>query len=254
MSGTRSDFPPEPAIRPAGEALLIAAHGDCGGDRGNVLAIELARRMRLSRHYEEVVVGYMKSDPTIEEAAARIGAERIRLMPLFMSDGYYVREAIPRRLGIHDGVDAMGHHVVIATPLGLLPELPRVLLEASVDSARAEGLLPSASTLLVVAHGNGNSTQSAGTARAIAQQMAEHRVFAGVQTAFLEEPPFLKDVLASAPRPLFVLGLFAGCGMHGLEDLHNAVEALHDSSVRIVEQLGGYARVIELIASGLLNA
>ena len=86
---------------------MIAAHGDCGGERGNVLAIELARRMRLSRRYQEVVVGYMKSAPTIEEAAARIGAERIRLLPLFMSDGYYVREAIPRRLGIHDGVRAM---------------------------------------------------------------------------------------------------------------------------------------------------
>jgi sirohydrochlorin cobaltochelatase len=253
MSGTRSASHPERAISAGGQALLIAAHGDCGGGRGNVLAMELARRMRLSHHYEEVVVGYIKGAPSIEQAAAGIAAARIHLLPLFMSDGYYVREAIPRRLGIKDGIDAMGHRVVIGTALGLLPELPRVLLEASVDAARAEGHVPSASTLLVVAHGSSKSPQSAETARSIAKQMSEHRVFSGVLTAFLEEEPFLAGVLASAPRPLFVLGLFAGCGLHGLEDLHEAVAALDDPEVCIVEQLGGYARVIELIAGRLLR-
>lgn len=237
----------------AGEALLIVAHGDCGGERGNVLANELARRMRLSRRYDEVAVGYMKTAPLIEEAAARIGVERVRVFPLFMSDGYYVSDAIPRRLGMHGGIDAMGHEVRIETPLGLLPGLPPLLLKAAVETARGEGKEPGASHLLLVAHGNSNSSHSADTARQIASEMAEAGVFASVDTAFLEEKPFLGEVLAASPRPLFVFGLFAGCGMHGQDDLHAAVEALGDGNVHIVEQLGGYAGVIELIAGGLLG-
>jgi hypothetical protein len=33
--------------------------------------------------------------------------------PLFMSNGHYVSEAIPKRLGIRKGMDALGHQVTI---------------------------------------------------------------------------------------------------------------------------------------------
>lgn len=251
MSGTRSPSPPEPATRAGHGALLIAAHGDCGGDGGNVLASELARRARLSKLFDEVAVGYMRSKPSIEDAAAHIASDRIRLYPLFMSDGYYVRDAIPKRLGIQGGYDALGHAVTMDQPLGVHPGLPGLLLAAACGAALAAGVKPSSASLLLVAHGSGNSPHSADVARQVRDAMASPGKFVSVEAAFLEEAPLFGDALAATPRPVFVLGLFAGSGLHADEDVRRAVAELNDPSVHVVEQLGGYAGIIELVMSGL---
>lgn len=227
------------------------AHGDCGGETRNVLANELARRVRAARCYDEVSVGYMRCGPSIEDAAARITSEHIRLYPLFMSDGYYVRDAIPQRLGLHDGVDSFGHRVVIDDPLGINPQLPDMLLAAALQAAHVAGIPPEAATLLLVAHGSGNSPHSAAAALAIASEIASRQSFGGVETAFLEEAPLFAEAIAACPRPVVVLGLFAGGGLHADDDVRAAIRELNDPQVHLVEQLGGYARIIELIVAEL---
>jgi sirohydrochlorin ferrochelatase len=231
--------------------LLIAAHGDCGGNGGNVLANELAHRMRMARHYDEVAVGYIRCGPAIEEVAAEIASNRIRLYPLFMSDGYYVRNAIRKRLGLADGVDALGRAVTIDPPLGLHPGLPGQLLSAATAMASRAGVKPGSATLLLVAHGSSKTPHSAEVARQVAQSMATTRAFGAVEVAFLEEAPLFVDALRACARPVFVLGLFAGCGLHADEDIHRMVDEAGDPGIHIIEQLGGYAGVIELVAASL---
>jgi sirohydrochlorin cobaltochelatase len=251
MSGTSSVSPPEPVTRPSSEAFLIVAHGDCGGPGGNVLATELARRMRLTGRYDEVAIGYLRCSPSIEEAAAGIASGRISLYPLFMSNGYYVSEVIPKRLGIQNAVDALGRCVAIREPLGLHPALPRLLLSAAIDAAAGKYISPHSATLLLVAHGSAHSLHSAAAARNIRDCMASRKLFAAIELALLEEEPFFVPALRTSPRPTFVLGLFAGEGMHAGEDIHGAVADLNDPDIHIIEQLGGYAEIIELIADQL---
>lgn len=252
MSGTRPDSRPAPAT--SGSALLIAAHGDCGGEGGDLLANELARRVRQSRCYDEVAIGFMRGKPAIEEAAARIASARIRIYPLFMSDGYYAHKAIPERLGIHDGVDALGHQVAIDPPLGLNPELPQLLAKAAAQSAQSAGIQPASATLLLVAHGSRSSGHSADAARAILQVLSDAGAFARAELAFLEQEPAFAGTLTSCARPTVVLGLFTGRGMHAEQDVRTAVQGLDDGAVILVEQLGGYAPIIELVASELCSA
>jgi sirohydrochlorin cobaltochelatase len=209
--------------------------------------------VRQAERYDEVAVGYLRGSPSIEEAAAHITSDSVRLYPLFMSNGYYVSEAIPKRLGISDGVDALGHHITIQEPLGLHPELPQLLLAAAIDAAAGKSILPKSAALLLVAHGSAHSPHSAAAARQVRDRMAGRDLFAAVEVAFLEEEPLFVPSLKSCPRPTFVLGLFAGEGMHAGDDIHGAVAALKDPDVHIVEQLGGYAEIIELVAGQLLS-
>jgi len=241
----------ERVIRMGSEALLIVAHGDCGGFGGNMLAQELARRMRQSERYGEVVVGFMRSDPSIEEATSQIGCDRIRIYPLFMSDGYYVREAIPKRLGITDGVDSLGHRVCMDEPLGLHPKLPELLISAVVVAALGKGIQPKSACLLLVAHGSRQSQYSAAAAREIRDRIDRSGTFLRVEVSFLEEEPLFVDALESCKLPTFVLGLFAGEGMHAAGDIQGAVTASNNTNVHLVEQLGGYAGIIELISAEL---
>lgn len=251
MSGTRSPSLPEPATRPAGEALIVAAHGDCGGNGGNVLALELARHMRQTGRYAEVAVGFMASEPSIEAAAAQVTSSTIRIYPLFLSDGYYVSVAIPKRLAISDGVDARGRRIVFAEPLGLNPHLPGLLASAAAAAAVRLNIPASAANLLLVAHGSKHTPHSAEAACRIMRGIADTGRFASIGVAFLEEAPFFSDAIHACGRPVFVLGLFAGGGIHAKDDVQEAIRRLNDDRVFGIDQLGGYASIIELIASDL---
>lgn len=216
-----------------------------------MLAQELAHRMRQAHRFADVAVGFMRGQPSIEEAVAHVTSDAIRIYPLFLSDGYYVSEAIPKRLGINDGVDALGHHIVVEEPLGRNPHLPGLLASAAAAAAMRRGIPPSEANLLLVAHGSEHAPNSAETARLIMQGVIHAGAFASVDVSFLEEAPFFSAAIHTCARPTFVLGLFAGGGMHATDDVHEAIRSLGDNGVFGIDQLGGYASIIELIASDL---
>lgn len=215
---------------------------------------ELVHRLRQAGCFAEVAAGYLRCEPSIEDVVARIECGRIRIYPMFLSDGYYVREAIPRRLAIVEGIDARGRKISIDPPLGLHPELPRVLASAAAAAAERRGILPKSANLLLVAHGSSKTPHSAEVANLIKDSVAKDLAFASVAVAFLEEEPLFSAALVQSARPLLVLGLLAGGGMHATDDVQAAVNDLGDPQVINVAQLGGYASIIELVVADLCKS
>ncbi len=222
-TGTRSSE--VPSAHAKSEALLIIAHGDRGGMRANRLAKEVARRMRASGRFADVGVAFVTGSPDISKAAHRLKGATVRVCPLFMSDGYYVRTAIPERLGLDSGGTAAGRRYTLMAPTGLDPRLPEIVADIAAETAGAAGLTAASARLLIVAHGSSKDPASRLAAEAAARAIAAMRRFAGVDTAFLEEPPFLDERLRALPGPLIVTGFFIGEGMHGAEDMGAAVAA-----------------------------
>ena len=76
-------------------ALLLIAHGS-RQDEANADLVELVAEMRKRGDYAVVEGAYLElSEPTIEEACARCvaqGAERVVLLPYFLSAGVHVRQ------------------------------------------------------------------------------------------------------------------------------------------------------------------
>lgn len=209
----------------AREALLIIAHGDRGGMRDNRLAGEVARRMRASGRFSDVGIAFVAGDPAIGDAARRLRGETVRVCPLFMSDGHYVRTAIPEQLGLTREGPAVGRRYRLMQPAGLNARLPDIVASIAAQTAATAGLAAAATGLLIVAHGSSKDPASRLAAEAVAGAIAAMRRFAGVDAAFLEEPPLLDERLRALPGPLIVAGLFVGEGLHGAEDMAAAVAA-----------------------------
>lgn len=251
MSGTRSRFRRAQATEAGGaadEALLIVAHGDRGGLREDRLAREIAARLRRSGRYAAVEVGLIRGEPSLEEAARRLPPGAFRIYPLFMSEGYYVQKAIPERLGLKGG---KARAAIMETPLGLDPALPGTVLDAARRTAQAAGLDAARATLLLVAHGSSKSSASADAARALAGAMEKSSPFRRIEVAFLEETPFLPDALAALEGPAVVLGLFAGEGMHGAEDLPQAIAATGRDDLHLAPPLAREGALIDLVCARL---
>lgn len=228
------------------------AHGDCGGERSNGLALRVAERARRSKRFTEVHVGFMKGEPPLETAFSAIGNTRVRVLPLFLSDGYYVETAIPRRLGLHHNRDAEGRQVIFSRPLGLDPRLPGVLAQAAVDCAWQHGMAPAGLDILLVAHGSKTSDKSAIATRQVAAEIAKKKLFAAVNTAFLEQAPFFAEVLPACAGPTLVIGLFAGEGQHAVEDVSGAVSRLGRKDVFQLGQLSACDGLLDIALSGLV--
>jgi sirohydrochlorin ferrochelatase len=227
---------------------LIVAHGDRGGKGDNRLAEALAGRLSARGGFAAVGVGYIRGEPAFEQVAAELEPERLRVLPLLMSDGYYARTVIPKRLGFgEEGAPEM----IFETPLGLNPALPGLIRRAAVETLEKAGVEPSDACLLLAAHGSSKSSASAEAARSLAASAAASGDFRQTAVAFLEEPPFLKEQLGSLAGPLCVFGLFVGEGMHGGEDLPRAISASGREDVLLAPALADCDALPELLEAQL---
>lgn len=212
-------------------AVVLAAHGDRGGGFSNAALLAHCAVLRDSGRFAHVAAGVLKGDPSLDDAlaaAARSGASRVVVYPVFMADGFFVRTRLAERVAAAD----LPQPWEIFPPLGIDPELPQIVLNHAVQAAHGAGFAPAASRLLLVGHGSKFGPASADATRTAAAAIAEANVFAGLDTAFLEEPPSVEHVLQAARRqPVVVSGFFSGDGMHASDDVPAAIAKSRCSAV-----------------------
>ncbi len=232
MSGTRSLSRAAPATDAAAKpALLIVAHGERGGAGNDRFVHRLVDGLQASPDYSCVNACFISKEPTLERAFAATPPGPVMVYPLFMSDGYFVRKAIPRALNGHQ--DDVG----VLQPVGLSARLPQFVAGLGAATAQQAGLAPAGTHLLLVAHGSRHDDASKRATLSVAADIARSDGFAGIDCAFLEEAPLLDEALVGIPGPAVVVGLFASEGMHGAVDLPEAIHRAGRTDVHLAAPL-----------------
>ncbi|MDX2308564.1 MAG: CbiX/SirB N-terminal domain-containing protein [Hyphomicrobium sp.] len=211
-------------------AVVLAAHGDRGGDAPNRALRSHRDGLAAMGLFRTVEAGVLNGEPSLESAlklAQSKGAIRIAVYPMFMSAGYFTNTVLPERIS-RMGLDRQCR---ILEPLGLDLRIPELLLAEALAAAHAHGLDPGAARLLIVGHGSKLGPASANATRHVALAVARDSRFKIVDTAFLEEAPFLDDALSGDPMPTVVSGFFSGDGMHAQEDVPKAIAASGHAAV-----------------------
>lgn len=232
--------------------LVLAAHGDRGGDRSNDWLSSNAAAIAGTAGIATCAAGVLKGEPTLEQALAGVAAaapERILVYPFFMSSGYFVETVLPQR--IRDTGLAIPTNVL--PPLGLDPGLPALMLETGLRSAAEAGFDPGSSRMLVVGHGSAGSRASAIATELIALKLASTARFADVSAAFLEEPPFVRDALEGDKPPTVVAGFFSGDGLHAAQDVPAAI-AWSGARAVYTGSIGSHPDVTRLVAAAVARA
>ncbi len=243
-----------PDRSPAPIALLVAAHGDGGTDPRDetvrLLAERLAKRLDLPVDWAT-----LKRPESFEAAAVRLRAAtatpddtplgRIAVYPLFMAEGTFVRNRLPARLA------AAGFGDVAMLPIfGLSPELVDLIEHRLRSLASMQGgREPKDLRIALFAHGSASG--DAGPRRAAEALTADlaYRLGTHLHLGFIEEPPFVPDVVRSV-RPEIVVGLFVSAGTHALDDVASAVRA-DPALLHHVETVGRDAGVADMVERAL---
>jgi len=212
--------------------LLIVGHGSTvNGDSGGTV-LQHAAELRRRGIFADVREAFFKIEPRIGPTLADIRTPRVFVVPLFVSEGYFTRQAIPCELGLPAGSQAVmpctvpmdGRAVIYCHPVGTHPLMTEVILaraRAVLVEARCTMHEARTSTALVIAgHGTGLNPDSRKSIERQVELIAAQHIFAEVHPAFLEEEPRIAEIpnFVNSPR-IVVVPFFMSDGLHVCEDI-----------------------------------
>ena len=233
------------------QALVIVAHGSHLNPDSSTPTYRHADTVRETGAFDEVVTGFWKEEPHFREVLRTVESDEVYVVPLFISEGYFTEEVIPRELRVGDDVglddpapgweprsgaptdvdktihycgpvgthDAMSD--VIVQRAESVTEDPNVgEVSESPDSEARRTKFDGGVGLAVVGHGTERNENSAKAIEYHADRISERGRFDEVKALFMDEDPEVDDVTDFFESDdVVVVPLFIADGYHTQEDI-----------------------------------
>jgi sirohydrochlorin cobaltochelatase len=212
----------------ADSTLILIGHGSTLNAESSAPTYQHAEALRRRGIFAQVLEAFWKLEPSIAGVLRGAFTPRIFAVPLFISEGYFTEEVIPRELGLRPEdarVLRKGNQAVYyCGPVGTHDSMTRVLLERARDVVLQNPFPrqppPNETALFIAGHGTSNNENSR---KAIERQVALIRnlgVYSEVHPAFMEESPRIPECYAMArARNIVMVPFFISDGLHSYEDI-----------------------------------
>ncbi|HEX5220630.1 MAG TPA: CbiX/SirB N-terminal domain-containing protein [Verrucomicrobiae bacterium] len=203
--------------------LVVLGHGTTQNPGSERPVFQHAAELRRRGIFRDVREAFWKQPPQVKDVLAGISAPRIFIVPLFISEGYFAGEVIPRELGFST-INDQPSTVHYCKPVGTHPRMTEVILARAKEVVEQfpfpRAPRPKGITLFIAGHGTEKNEQSR---QSIDRQVALIRareIYADVQAVFLDEDPRIRDCyLLAQTRNLVVVPFFMSDGLHTVEDI-----------------------------------
>jgi sirohydrochlorin cobaltochelatase len=220
--------------------LVVLGHGTTLNDQSAAPVLQHAAELRRRKIFAEVREAFWKQEPQVKKVLAKITASRVFIVPMFISEGYFSTEIIPKELGfpaVPSTLSPEPSTFYYCRPVGSHMTMTKVIL------ARAEEVVekfpfprapkPADTTLLIAGHGTGRNANSRKAVERQAQLVRALNLYADVGAVFMEEAPFIKGCHESVKtKNIVVVPFFISDGLHAVED----IPVLLGEPERIVKQ------------------
>ncbi len=213
-------------------ALVLVAHGSTLNADSAKTAHQHADELRSRRLFAEVRASFLKQQPNVDTMLSDIAAKRVFVVPLFISEGYFTNEVLPRELGFRKKDDtsvarvrqAGGQTLHYCAPIGTHESMTAALLARALDVVKQHPFphapKPDDITLFIAGHGTGKNEDSRKAVEQQAELIGTKHEYADVQAVFLEEEPRVESCYKlAATRNIVIVPFFISDGLHSLEDI-----------------------------------
>jgi len=213
-------------------ALVLVGHGSTLNAESSAPTYQHADELRRRKIFAQVVECFWKLEPPICGVLRGVFAPRVFVVPLFISEGYFTEEVIPRELGLcgrdarnYSRVQQRGEQTIhYRGPVGTHDSMTAVLLARAREVVERHPFprapKPADTSLFIAGHGTGNNENSR---VAIERQVALIRArgeYAAVHAVFMEEAPRINECYALAPtKSIVMVPFFISDGLHSYEDI-----------------------------------
>lgn len=213
-------------------ALVLVGHGSTLNAESAAPTYQHADELRRRGIFGQVLEAFWKIEPAICAVLRGVFARRVFVVPLFISEGYFTEEVIPRELGMprkasgeYERVLKRGDQIIhYCGPIGTHDSMTEVLLARAAEIVQKHPFpvapKPSDTALFIAGHGTGNNENSR---KAIERQVEIIRGlnrYAEVHPVFMEEEPRIADCYTMAiAKNLVMVPFFISDGLHSYEDI-----------------------------------
>jgi sirohydrochlorin cobaltochelatase len=215
-------------------ALVLVGHGSTLNADSAAPTLRHGAELRRRGLFAQVLEAFWKEHPLLSGVRRGVFAPRVFVAPVFISDGYFTEEVIPREMGFPAPATPGGRRTMrIGTqewrycgPVGTHPGMTAVILsrvsEVLAAAPRPDSAVvrPQDVSLFIAGHGTGNNENS----RAAIERQAETIRKAGghrdVHAVFMEEDPKIEQCYELAETENVVVApYFISDGLHSREDI-----------------------------------
>ena len=220
-------------------ALVVLGHGTELNVNSAAPVFQHAAELRRRRIFGEVREAFWKQEPQVKRVLEEIAASRIFIAPLFVSEGYFASDVIPKALGFDETrrKRQASRLLQYCQPVGSHDSMAGVILARAKEVVEKNPFprapRPAEITLFVAGHGTGKHE---GSRRSIERQMELVRaesIYAAVHAIYLEENPRIGEAYAlSQTKNMVVVPFFVSDGLHTQED----IPVLLGETKRTIEQ------------------
>ncbi|WP_257299990.1 CbiX/SirB N-terminal domain-containing protein [Haloarchaeobius sp. FL176] len=219
------------------QALVIVAHGSHLNPESSTPTYAHADTIRESGAFDEVREAFWKEEPSFRDALRTVESDEVFVVPLFISEGYFTEEVIPRELRLDDwepdlwesdgtsasqatlyaeDVDKTIHY---CGPVGTHDAMSDVIVKRA-ESVTGNHDVGDGFGLSVVGHGTERNENSAKAIEYHADRIRNMGRFDEVKALYMDEEPEVDDVTDYfESEDVVVVPLFVADGYHTQEDI-----------------------------------
>jgi sirohydrochlorin cobaltochelatase len=219
--------------------LVVLGHGSTQNDGSALPVHQHTAELRARGLFAEVREAFWKQAPQVKQVLAEFKAPRVFIVPLFISEGYFCHEVIPRKLGLDSDfrLQTPGCRLFYCRPVGTHGRMTDVILararEVVAQHPFPQAPKPKDTTLFIAGHGTERNENSRKAVERQVELIRAQQLYASVQAVFMEETPRIAKCFALAQtRNLVVVPYFISDGLHTVED----IPVLLGEPERIVKQ------------------
>ena len=216
----------------ADAALVLVGHGSTLNAESSAPTYQHADELRRRGMFAQVVECFWKLEPNVAGVLRGVFAPRVFIVPLFISEGYFTEEVIPRELGFcPPGLKTFARvqqrgpqRLHYCGPVGTHDSMTAVLLARAADIV-AQHPFPHAPaakdlTLFIAGHGTGNNENSRKAIERQVELIRARKLYADVHPVFMEEAPRIADCYTlAAMKNIVMVPFFISDGLHSYEDI-----------------------------------
>jgi sirohydrochlorin cobaltochelatase len=217
----------------ADAALVLIGHGSTLNADSAAPTYQHADELRRRKVFAQVQEAFWKQEPYIWQVLRGIFTRRIFAVPLFISEGYFTQEVVPRELGfeVQNAPAGFpwrrtlgGQTLIYCGPVGTHASMTEVLLARATEVIGKfpfpRAPKPGETTLCIAGHGTGNNENSRQAIEHQVELIRARNIYADVHAVFMEEEPRIADCYKlAAARNIVMVPFFISDGLHSYEDI-----------------------------------
>jgi sirohydrochlorin cobaltochelatase len=225
------------------QALIIIGHGSHLNAESSAPVYAHAAAIRATGAFDEVRECFWKEEPSMREVFDLVEADEVYVVPLFISEGYFTEEVIPRELGLDGPAPSvtrkLGKTIRYTRPVGTHPSMSRMILRRAEESAGLTADEARQAALIIIGHGTERNSNSAEVIYRVSREADQAGVFGHVRTGFLDQAPEVGEVLeAMEERRIVLVPFFVAEGWHTQETIPDGLGLNRPAASPVTEKDG----------------